>query len=156
MTTRTNLAPSATKRDCTAALEKLLEAEGFQAVLDAFDTAMEGEYANRLSKRFPGTKIRKGGFPKEFLTTAERKDPQVLHKWFPWQDHGLNVMDGRKHIAYVSEPYALHWDALQVLVDSCRERGLEADVSPHGTHFPGHTLGVVVTRPARSAHKGER
>lgn len=64
----------------------------------------------------------------------------------PASDHA-SIIERDGKLCYYWQPYGIHWENLQALVDYCEERGLVADVDARGAwHFPGHVLGILVYR----------
>ncbi len=70
---------------------------------------------------------------------------------FLGDDHGdlwrLSRKDGTSELLYISEPYGLHRPELESLQKLCQELDLNYYVSSGvSAHFPGWTVGVIITR----------
>jgi hypothetical protein len=71
-----------------------------------------------------------------------------VHCHPPATDHPSLVVKGEE-VVFVSQPYGLTWDALQAIVDYCRNHGLEATVDASlSWHFPKAKADAI----SRSAH----
>ena len=69
------------------------------------------------------------------------------YRGLPGDDHVEHrEKDGRR--VHISQPYHLHWDELQGLVEHCKAHGLRADIHADSWYFPGYAIVVVVQRDA--------
>ena len=71
-----------------------------------------------------------------------------------WCDHPeLWIRDGEA-VRFTFHPYGLGAPDLAGLVDWCRERGLDFEISADSWHFPHHTLLVEIATEEELAERG--
>ena len=145
-------------------LKQLLESEGRDSVSRAYAEVVEpvARWDFRRDRKVASSSWPDGCvaplFGEPHVDPEDVDGPWCRHCGAPG-DH-TEVLLTDNGAVFVSQPYELRWEALQQLVEWCKERGLRADLSAwESWHFPGRTAAVLITRekaPGAPARPGGR
>lgn len=128
--------------EAVAALRRLLVTEGLNTAMRAAGDALS-EPIRRAFVRRVGLVLANGAGDARLLRSGPQQVAQRLElaKGEAYRQRGERRVD-----LVIGQPYSIEWGALQVLVDRCRELGLEARVTGESWHFPAWSVLVEVRR----------